>query len=150
MLKLIFSILVILFIIELINTREPYSIYVEDVCGNGLEVSKAIPNYKDKPVKKLLKSFINIDYCDNLDDLSYVSINNVDDLSHVSLSNNLADLSYVSMANNYILLDDYNSSINEGFSNVEYNIEYNMTLFEKVYLLLVGLYMIIILCKVNK
>ena len=127
MLKLIFSILVILFIIELINTREPYSIYVEDVCGNGLEVSKAIPNYKDKPVKKLLKSFINIDYCDNLDDLSYVSV-----------------------SNNYILLDDYTPFINEGFSNVEYNIEYNMTLFEKVYLLLVGLYMIIILCKVNK
>jgi len=127
-LNFIITILSLLLIIEIINTKEGYSIYLYDTYhnkildsnNNELRTSDLFPNIKGKNVPQLMNMFSDIKFCDNLDDISYSYYNN-----------------------NYVLKDDliFYNKYKEGFSEINYK----MTLIEKIYLFLVGLLFIYIL-----
>lgn len=79
MLYFIITILCLLFIIEIINMKESFDIYlfdesynkILDVDNNPIKSLKIFPNIEGKENNELISMFTNISYCDNLDDLSY-------------------------------------------------------------------------------
>lgn len=79
MLLLLITILCLLFIIEIINMKEGYDIFLYDASYNKIldqenkpiKAVKVYPNIETKTTKELISMFTNINYCDNLDDLSY-------------------------------------------------------------------------------
>ena len=120
--------LAILFIIEIINYKEAYTIYMYDSSHNPiLDASNShihntelFPTLNNRKTTDLIQMFTDISYCDNLDDLSYSSLNN-----------------------KYVLLDDltfYNKY--EGFSEIPYIIEQS-------YLWVIGILFIAILSLNN-
>lgn len=76
---LIITILVLLFIIELINMKEEFDIFLFDASYNKIldednkyvKALKSYPNIEKKKNSELMSMFTNLSYCDNLDDLSY-------------------------------------------------------------------------------
>lgn len=78
MLDLLITILCLIFIIEIINMKEGYDIFLYDESynkiidqdNNPIKAVKIYPNTNKKP-RELMSMFTDIEYCDNLDDLSY-------------------------------------------------------------------------------
>lgn len=76
---LLITILCLLLIIELIHMKEGYDIFLYDESynkildqeNNPIKALKIFPNINNKKPGELISMFTNIDYCDNLDDLSY-------------------------------------------------------------------------------
>lgn len=79
MLLLLITILCLLFIIEIINMKEGYDIFLYDASYNKIldednkpiKAVKVYPDVESKTTKQLISMFTNINYCDNLDNLSY-------------------------------------------------------------------------------
>ena len=116
----------ILFILQNINSKEGLYLYdisnnlILDSSKNPLQSSFLIPDINDRSAPNLISMYSDINFCDNLDDLSYSVYNNKN-----------------------ILKDDmlFFNKYKEGFS------EYNMTLIEKIYLFLIGLFIIYLITK---
>lgn len=79
MLHILITILCLLFIIEIIHMKEGYDIFLYDESYNKIldednkpiKGKKVYPEVETKTNKQLMSMFTNINYCDNLDDLSY-------------------------------------------------------------------------------
>ena len=123
--KFVAIIISLLVIIEIINAKEGFSIYLydsslnylKDSSGSSIQTNELFPNVKNKSVKQLVNMFTDISYCDNLDDISYTSLNG-----------------YYFLRDDYSLLNKY-----EGFSDMP------MSMFERVYLFTLGLLIILVI-----
>lgn len=128
MLYIWLSFITILLMIEIINYKEPYTIYMYDkwnkpiLDSNNVQIlnTELFPSL-DVSNATLINMFQDIDFCDNLDDISYTT----------DTRNNTS---------NYYLLDDYTFyNTYEGFSQI-YCIE-------KIYLFILGILLIWMIVK---
>tara|TARA_B110000114_G_C15053821_1_gene382385 strand:- start:480 stop:857 length:378 start_codon:yes stop_codon:yes gene_type:complete len=119
-------IIVLIFITNSIQYyhREYYNIFVDD---GTKKITTLFPNIKNKNVNTLNKMFKDINYCDNVDDLKYITENN-----------------------KYYLEDDYDlyNDYKESFQSYGGIVE-ETSAFMNIYFLMIGLFIILILYKFN-
>lgn len=123
---IIFIILIILFVKIINYYHREYNIFIEDDQGNKKKVTSIFPKLDNKNVSVLTQMFKDINYCDNVDDLNYVTENN-----------------------KYYLEDDYNfyNNYKESFQNYENMFQENKYVMN-IYFVMIGLFIILLLYKI--
>lgn len=123
---IIFILLIILFVKITNYYHREYNIFIEDDQGNKQKVSSIFPKLDNKNVSVLTQMFKDINYCDNVDDLNYVTENN-----------------------KYYLEDDYNfyNNYKESFQNYENMFQENKYVMN-IYFVMIGLFIILLLYKI--
>jgi len=123
---IMFIILIILFVKITNYYHREYNIFIEDDQGKKQKVSSIFPKLDNKNVSVLTQMFKDINYCDNVDDLKYVTENN-----------------------KYYLEDDYDfyNNYKETFQNYE-NIFQENKYVMNLYFIMIGLFVILLLYKI--
>ena len=123
---IMFILLIILFVKITNYYHREYNIFIENDQGNKQKVSSIFPNLDNKNVSVLTQMFKDINYCDNVDDLNYVTKNN-----------------------KYYLEDDYNfyDNYKESFQNYENMFQENKYVMN-IYFVMIGLFIILLLYKI--
>lgn len=121
-----FILLIILFVKITNYYHREYNIFIKDDQGNKHKVKSIFPNLDNKNVSVLTQMFKDINYCDNVDDLNYVTKNN-----------------------KYYLEDDYDfyNNYKESFQNYENMFQEN-TYVMNLYFTMIGLFIILLLYKI--